>query len=101
MGTKLEEFVDVQVDAITKRMNQDKYENIQDGIDHFYAIMEDFVHKNYHRADFKFVEYDPDYDQPEQTGHDILASIKGHGLIDFMVADLFGVSIYVMIITQE
>lgn len=101
MGTKLEEFVNVQVDSITKKVDNDEFENQQDGIEAFYDEIENFVKTNYHRADAVFVEYDPDYDKIERVGPSILACITGHGLIDYVMTDLFGVEIYVLVITKE
>lgn len=98
---KFEQFVDVKIDSITKKYNNDEYENLQDAIEDFYDEMDEFVRVNYHRAEAMYVEYDPDYDQAEQTGHDILSVVKGHSLIDFMVADLLGVVIHIMIITKD
>jgi len=96
---KLSDFVDVIVDSTDKKYDEDKYESEQEAIEDCCDKIRDFVKKNYN-ANCEFGEYDPDYDDYSQVIHDMLSTIKGYQLIDFMSFDLFGVEFYALVLKQ-
>lgn len=97
--TKLSEYVDVIVDSITKKEENDEYESQQEAIEDCCDKIREFVKKNYN-AKCEFGEYDPDYDDYPQVIHDMLSTIKGDQLIDFMVFDMFLVDFYVLVLKE-
>ena len=97
---KLSEYVDVIVDSTNKKFDNDRFESEQEAIEDCCDKIRKFVKQNYN-ADCEFGEYDPDYDEYPQVIHDMLSTIKGSQLVDFMTFDLFLVDFYVLILKKE